>query len=120
MGKTEEDLLRIEGIGSKAIEELEEGLKERGLMYIIENDLAASKDDMSQLLDMVFSPDDTILLGGDTLPTYSYEGEDMLGEALPPRTYRRNPEELDALLGDLGGLGGLGFGFDDEQGDDEE
>ncbi len=37
----------------------------------------------------------------------------MLGEALPPRTYRRNPEELDALLGGLSGLSGLGsLGFD--------
>ena len=115
VGKTEDDLLRIEGIGSKAIEELEEGLKAHDLMYVIENDLAASKDDMSQLLDMVFSPDDTILLGGDTLPSYNMDDEDMLGEALPPRTYRRNPEELDALLGGLSGLGSMGFDITDEE-----
>ncbi len=39
---------------------------------------------------MVFSPDDTILIGGDEPPTFNTEGEDMLGEALPPRSYQRN------------------------------
>ncbi|MFR1640202.1 MAG: DNA-directed RNA polymerase subunit alpha C-terminal domain-containing protein, partial [Eggerthellaceae bacterium] len=105
VGHTEEDLLRIEGIGVKAIEELKEGLAERDLSYMIEDDLAATSDDMSQLMDMVFSPDDTILIGGDEPPTFNTEGEDMLGEALPPRSYQRNLEELDALLGSVGSLG---------------
>ena len=105
VGHTEEDLLRIEGIGVKAIEELKEGLAEHDLSYMIEDDLAATSDDMSQLLDMVFSPDDTILIGGDEPPTFNTEGEDMLGEALPPRSYQRNLEELDALLGSVGSLG---------------
>lgn len=74
-------------------------------MHVIEDDLAASSDDMSQLLDMVFSPDDTILIGGDEPPTFNTDGEEMLGEALPPRSYQRNLEELDALLGNMGGLG---------------
>ncbi len=102
LGHTEEDLLRIEGIGVKAIEELKEGLEARDLMYVIEDDLTATSDDMSQLLDMVFSPDDTILIGGDEPPTFNTEGEEMLGEALPPRSYQRNFEELDALLGSVG------------------
>ena len=110
LGHTEEDLLRIEGIGVKAIEELKEGLEARDLMHVIEDDLAASSDDMSQLLDMVFSPDDTILIGGDEPATFNTDGEEMLGEALPPRSYQRNLEELDALLGSVGSLGGLGFG----------
>ena len=105
LGHTEDDLLRIEGIGAKAIEELKAGLEERDLMKVIEDDLAASSDDMSQLLDMVFSPDDNILIGGDEPPTFSTEGEDMLGEALPPRSYQRNLEELDALLGSMDSLG---------------
>ena len=105
VGHTEEDLLRIEGIGAKAIEELKEGLAERGLSRVIEDDLSASSDDMSQLLDMVFSPDDNILIGGDEPPTFNTEGEEMLGEALPPRSYQRNIEELDALLGSVGSLG---------------
>ena len=104
-GRTEEDLLRIEGIGVKAIEELKEGLEERGLLHVIEDDLSATSDDMSQLLDMVFSPDDTILIGGDEPPTFNTDGEDMLGEALPPRSYQRNLEELDALLGSVGSFG---------------
>ncbi len=102
LGHTEEDLLRIEGIGVKAIEELKAGLEARDLLYVIEDDLAATSDDMSQLLDMVFSPDDTILIGGDEPPTFNTEGEEMLGEALPPRSYQRNFEELDALLGSVG------------------
>ena len=102
VGHTEEDLLRIDGIGVKAIEELKAGLSEHNLLYVIEDDLSASSDDMSQLLDMVFSPDDNILIGGDEPPTFNTEGEDMLGEALPPRSYQRNYEELDALLGSVG------------------
>ena len=98
-------MLRIEGIGTKAIEELKAGLDEHDLGYVIQDDLNASTDDMSQLLDMVFSPDDTILIGGDEPPTFNTEGEDMLGEALPPRSYQRNIEELDALLGSVGDLG---------------
>ena len=89
----------------KAIEELKEGLDAHELTHVIEDDLAATSDDMSQLLDMVFSPDDTILIGGDEPPTFNTEGEDMLGEALPPRSYQRNLEELDALLGSVGSLG---------------
>ena len=112
VGYTEDELLRIEGIGAKAIEELKTGLAEHSLSYLIEDDLAASNDDMSQLLDMVFSPDDTVLIGGDSPATFSTEGEEMLGEALPPRSYHRDLSELDALLG---GLGDLGFGETSEK-----
>ena len=115
VGHTEEDLLRIEGIGVKAIEELKEGLKEHDLLYVIEDDLSASSDDMSQLLDMVFSPDDNILIGGDEPATFNTEGEDMLGEALPPRSYHRNLKELDELLGSVGN-----FGFSLKHADDED
>ena len=112
VGYTEDELLRIEGIGAKAIEELKTGLAEHSLSYLIEDDLAASNDDMSQLLDMVFSPDDTVLIGGDSPATFNTEGEEMLGEALPPRSYHRDLSELDALLG---GLGDLGFGETSEK-----
>ena len=112
VGRTEDDLLRIEGIGAKALEELKAGLAERNLSHVIEDDLQASSDDMSQLLDMVFSPDDTILIGGDAPATFNTDGEDMLGEALPPRSYQRNLEELDALLGSVGSYG---FGVTSEE-----
>ena len=75
------------------------------MLSVIEDDLTASSDDMSQLLDMVFSPDDNILIGGDEPPTFNTDGEDMLGEALPPRSYQRNLEELDALLGSMDSFG---------------
>ena len=113
LGHTEEDLLRIEGIGVKAIEELKAGLEERDLLHVIEDDLSASSDDMSQLLDMVFSPDDTILIGGDEPPAFNVSDEEMLGETLPPRSYQRNLEELDALLGSVGSMG---FGLLGEDG----
>ncbi len=116
LGYTEDDLLRIEGIGAKALEELKVGLEEHELSYLLEDDLSASNDDMSQLLDMVFSPDDTILIGGDAPATFNTEGEEMLGEALPPHSYHRDLSELDALLG---GLGDLGFGETSKQYEEE-
>ena len=61
---------------------MKRGLEAHGLSKVIEDDLTASRDDMSQLLDMVFSPDDTVLIGGDKPATFNTEGEDMLGEAL--------------------------------------
>ena len=70
---------------------------------------------MSQLLDMVFSPDDMVLIGGDQPATFNTEGEEMLGEALSPHSYHRDLSELDALLG---GLGDFGFGETSKQ--DEE
>ena len=118
VGRVEEELLRIEGIGVKAIEELKSGLEERSLLHVIEDDYTSAGDDMSQLLDMVFSPDDTILIGGDKPATFNTEGEDMLGEALPPRSYQRNLEELDALLGSVG-ASGFGITQDEDKEPDE-
>ncbi|EJW89938.1 DNA-directed RNA polymerase subunit beta', partial [gut metagenome] len=65
MGKSEEDLLRIDGIGAKAIEELRQGLEQRGLLYILEpEDEGADDEDIHALLNMVFSPDaDDVMLG---------------------------------------------------------
>ena len=115
VGYNEDDLLRIEGIGAKAIEELKAGLEAHGLSDVIEDDLNASGDDMSKLLDMVFSPDDTILIGGDQPATYNNDGEEMLGEAMPPRSYQRDFDELNDLLG--GGSIDLGLHVDDHTDD---
>ena len=120
LGHTEEDLLRIEGIGVKAIEELKAGLAERNLMSVIEDDLTASSDDMAQLMNMVFSPDDDILLGGEVPATYDFSGEDMLGEALPPRSYQRNLEDLDAMLSNLDSLGELGASLKESDSFDDD
>ena len=83
IGKSEEDLLRIDGIGAKAIEELRDGLEAHNLLYILDstNDDVADEEDLSQLLQMVFSPDgpDDILLGT-SAPRHHFDSdEEMLG-----------------------------------------
>jgi DNA-directed RNA polymerase subunit beta' len=115
VGHTEDDLLRIEGIGVKAIEELKAGLEANDLMFVIEDDLNATSDDMSQLLDMVFSPDDTILIGGDETPSYLHEDDELIGEE-PRRVFNRNIDELDSLLESVEGLG---FSVEDSDSDEE-
>ncbi|MDR1713762.1 MAG: DNA-directed RNA polymerase subunit beta' [Coriobacteriales bacterium] len=103
IGKTEEDLLRIEGIGGKAIEELKSGLEERDLLYILDKPEDSEDPDVSQLLEMVFSPDDSELWDGEVPLTYSVDpDEDVEGGTLKIRANLNNPAELDELLGDLG------------------
>lgn len=78
IGKTEDDLLRIDGIGAKAIEELRDGLEARNLLYILEpDDDVADDEDLAQLLNMVFSPDDDgdIMLGTAAPATHRYTDE---------------------------------------------
>jgi DNA-directed RNA polymerase subunit beta' len=118
VGHTEDDLLRIEGIGVKAIEELKAGLEANDLMFVIEDDLNATSDDMSQLLDMVFSPDDTILIGGEDTSSSDDSDEVLIGDD-SRRRYNRSIDELDSLLESVGGLG---FGIEDSEStlDDEE
>jgi len=82
IGKTEDELLRIDGIGAKAIEELRTGLEARGLLYILEpDDDVADDDDISQLLNMVFSPDagDDIMLGTAAPAKHSYADDELIG-----------------------------------------
>ena len=82
VGKSEEDLLRIDGIGAKAIEELRDGLEAHNLLYILDNNEdVADEEDLSQLLQMVFSPDgpDDILLGS-SAPRHHFDSdEEMIG-----------------------------------------
>ena len=82
IGKTEDDLLRIDGIGAKAIEELRDGLEARGLLYILEPDEdEADSEDLSQLLNMVFSPDagDDIMLGTAAPAKHTYDDDELIG-----------------------------------------
>ncbi len=82
MGRSEEDLLRIDGIGAKAIEELRDGLEKHNLLYILDNsEEVADEEDLSQLLQMVFSPDgqDDILLGTSAPLRHADSDEEMLG-----------------------------------------
>lgn len=78
IGKNEDDLLRIDGIGAKAIEELRDGLEARNLLYILEPDEdEADNEDLSQLLNMVFSPDadSDIMLGAAAPAKHEYDDE---------------------------------------------
>ena len=82
IGKTEDDLLRIDGIGAKAIEELRDGLEARGLLYILEpEEDEADSEDLSQLLNMVFSPDADVMLGtaATTHESDSSSDEELIG-----------------------------------------
>ncbi|AEB07437.1 DNA-directed RNA polymerase subunit beta' [Coriobacterium glomerans PW2] len=112
VGKSEEDLLRIDGIGAKAIEELRDGLEAHNLLYILESsDDVADEEDLSQLLQMVFSPDgpDDILLGA-SAPRHHFESdEEMIGapvesekkEGSTPGIINEDMASLDELLNKL-------------------
>ena len=110
VGKSEEDLLRIDGIGAKAIEELRDGLEARSLLYILDNnDDVADEEDLSQLLQMVFSPDgpDDILLGT-AAPSHHFDSdEEMLGAPAEPKKdasgaiINEDMASLDELLNQL-------------------
>ena len=109
VGKSEEDLLRIDGIGAKAIEELRDGLEARNLLYILDNNEdVADEEDLSQLLQMVFSPDgpDDILLG--TSAPRHYDDEEMIGGPAEgekteskPGVINEDMASLDELLNQL-------------------
>ncbi len=103
VGQTQEDLSRIEGIGSKAIEELREGLEQHDLLYILDSDTSSNDSEVSQLLEMVFSPDDSALLYEADVPqTYSADPDDMIGSAMPPISQIKDSTELDELFRDVG------------------
>ena len=95
IGNTEEDLLKIDGIGAKAIEELREGLAARDLLFILEppeDDDVADEDDLSELLNMVFSPDAEDIMLGAAAPSASVpSSEELLGN---PVSKGNNDEEV--------------------------
>ena len=102
IGKTEDDLLRIDGIGAKAIEELRDGLEARGLLYILEpDDDEADSEDLSQLLNMVFSPDADVdvMLGTAAPPKHHYDDELIGGDT--------DNGDTDIINEDLGSLDDL-------------
>ena len=73
---------RLTSFGAKAIEELRDGLESRGLLYILEpEDDEADNEDLSQLLNMVFSPDseDDVMLGTAAPSTHQYDDEELIG-----------------------------------------
>ena len=106
IGKTEDDLLRIDGIGAKAIEELRDGLESRNLLYILEpDDDEADSEDLSQLLNMVFSPDaDDVMLGTAAPSKHHFDDDELIGggeaaeEAKPADVINEDLGSLDDLL----------------------
>ena len=102
------DLLRIDGIGAKAIEELRDGLEEHNLLYILDNsEDVADEEDLSQLLQMVFSPDgpDDILLGTSAPRHHLDSDEEMLGAPAQSKdgngVINEDMASLDELLNQL-------------------
>ena len=107
IGKTEDDLLRIDGIGAKAIEELRDGLEARGLLYILEpDDDEADSEDLSQLLNMVFSPDADadIMLGTAAPAKHHFEDDELIGGSTEDAA---SESEGDVINEDLGSLDDL-------------
>ncbi|MCR5846226.1 MAG: DNA-directed RNA polymerase subunit beta' [bacterium] len=103
VGQTEEELGRIEGIGAKALEELKEGLKARDLLYILESDTDSNENDVSQLFDMVFSPDEsTSFLDNSSMLSYQDLGDDMIGSSMPSIGSIKDSAELDELFRQVG------------------
>ena len=106
IGKTEDDLLRIDGIGAKAIEELRDGLEARGLLYILEpEDDEADSEDLSQLLNMVFSPDadGDIMLGSAAPSKHHFDDDELIGGAAD----EKDSSGGDVINEDLGSLDDL-------------
>ncbi|MDD5799210.1 MAG: DNA-directed RNA polymerase subunit beta' [Coriobacteriales bacterium] len=104
IGKTEDDLLRIDGIGAKAIEELRDGLEAHGLLYILEPDDEADSEDLSQLLNMVFSPDsDDVMLGTAAPSTHHYDDDELIGGS----DTSDHSDSSDVINEDLGSLDDL-------------
>jgi DNA-directed RNA polymerase subunit beta' len=117
IGKTEDELLRIEGIGVKAIEELKAGLEERDLLYLLDEPEDDDETDVSQLLEMVFSPDDPdLLLGGEVPLTYSADPDDDSSDhgKLSLRGNVNDPAELDELLGNIEGFSSVDIEIEPE------
>ncbi|MGI6230488.1 MAG: DNA-directed RNA polymerase subunit beta' [Tractidigestivibacter sp.] len=103
IGKTEDDLLRIDGIGAKAIEELRDGLEARGLLYILEpEEDEADSEDLSQLLNMVFSPDaDSDIMLGTAAPAKHHYDDELIGGSTD------TSNNSDVINEDLGSLDDL-------------
>ena len=119
IGKTEDDLLHIDGIGAKAIEELRDGLEARNLLYILEpDDDAADEEDLSQLLNMVFSPDggDDVMLGSGSTTHHFDSDDELIGapskDAPKGDVINEGLDSLDALLSQV-------VSHDDSMGEDD-
>ena len=118
VGRTEDELFRIEGIGVKAIEELKAGLEERELLYLLDDPKETEEPDAAKLLEMLFSPEDAMYDGGEVPKSYSADPDDLIGGStvIKPRSAAD-----DAMLEELLGAGfGVNEGSDSDLPGDEE
>ena len=113
VGKTEDDLLRIDGIGAKAIEELRDGLEARNLLFILEPDEdEADSEDLSQLLNMVFSPDaDSDIMLGTAAPLKHNFEDELIGGSMD---VTNDPQIINEDLGSLHDLLSQVSGIDED------
>ncbi len=113
VGKTEDDLLRIDGIGAKAIEELRDGLEARNLLFILEPDEdEADSEDLSQLLNMVFSPDaDSDIMLGTAAPIKHSFDDELIGGS---EDVSNDPQIINEDLGSLHDLLSQVSGIDED------
>ena len=117
LGKSIDELYRIDGIGVKAIGELKAGLEARDLLWVIEDeDEEEEEPNASELLEMLFSPEDAMYMGGDVPKTYSADPDDLIGGPSQRRA-SSDDEMLDELLG---GLSDSGFSTIDTLGGSSE
>ncbi len=98
VGKTEDELFAIDGIGVKAIEELRRGLEERDLLYLLDDPKKAAEPDAAALLEMLFSPEDAMYMGGEVPKSYSADPDDIIGA---PVANKPRPAADDAMLEEL-------------------
>jgi len=121
IGKTEDDLLRIDGIGAKAIEELRQGLEARNLLYILEPDEdEADSEDRSQLLNMVFSPDadSDIMLGTAAPSKHTSFDDELIGGSADEES--KDDSNSQVINEDLGSLHDLLSQVEKNEGSDSE
>ena len=115
VGKDESELASISGIGEKAMEELKEGLKERNLLYVIEDSKANDMtEDMSKLMDLVFNPDGSSTNYSDINNAFDTSADDTFDsdDDVQGQQFARSESELDAVLS---AMEDLGFGVTDEE-----
>ena len=86
------------------MDELKAGLKKRDLLHVIEDDLEATDDDVSSLLDMVFSPDGSVS-GDNDAPVDEndvFDDQDLLDDEGKPKGEKANADDLEEILKNMG------------------
>ena len=120
VGKTEEELKTITGIGEKAIEELRKGLDSHGLLFVLDDAKEdESLEDMAKLVDMVFSPDGTTQPSSEMDNAFDLINDDAMDnehETYDGNQFARTESELDAVLN---AMKDLGFNLTDEESEAE-